>query len=338
MNGSRVRTAWACLALGLSSSAASAEPAAQRAFVFYPTASAPAPNGVDLYQLPIVRARVYEDLAGRRTEVTLTPSAGEVLLEAFAAAASAPGIGDVRLDGTLVIETNREIGPDNEPYVAYVVDRTIACLRALDDEGDAEDFADFLADPAGDALTPSELAGRADTYRLIADAMLEAFTLDRCATAANDFEPSSLARQRLQAAARVLLLGESSATFTASDVFVAAGALDALYFGADGVFAVRGRQLLRDAILASLPRLATEDGAEGVQSFADPVDFVAFHRRSGPSSLGGASARAVVLACVGSLEAMFEGPFSLADCVDDGGVVFHSISLESTTRFFAEGL
>src|SRR5262245_3627362 len=130
MNGSRVTVAWACLALGLASLPALAAPQQERerAFVFFPTASAPPPNGVDLYQLPVVQARVYEDIGGRRTEVPLPPSAGEVLIEAFASAASAPGIGDVRLLGTLIIEANRVVGPDNEPYVAYVVDRTIACL------------------------------------------------------------------------------------------------------------------------------------------------------------------------------------------------------------------
>jgi len=337
MKGSRVRMAWACFALGLVSSAALAAPQSERAFVFFPSASAPAPNGVDLYQLPVVQARVYEDIGGRRTDVTLPPSAGEVLLEAFAGASSAPGIADVRLLGTLIIEANRVVGPDNEPYVAYVVDRTIACLQAIDDEEVAEDFADFLANPAGDATTPVELAERAEAYRVVADDMLDRFAADRCATAANDFTAGTVTRERLQAAARVLLLGQSSLAFTDSDVFVAAGALEGLYFGADGLFAVRGRQLLREAILANLPNLASAASSEDTRSFADPIDFLAFHRKSGPSALGRANAKAAVLACVEDLDAMFEGPFSLATCVAAGDVVFHSLSLESTTRFFAEG-
>lgn len=337
MKGSRVRMAWACLALGLASSAALAAPETERAFVFFPTASAPQPNGVDLYQLPRVQARVYEDIGGRRADVTLPASAGEVLLEAFAGAASAPGIADVRLLGTLIIEANRVVGPDNEPYVGYVVDRTIACLQAIDDEEVAEDFADFLANPAADATTPSKLAERADAYRLVAADLLDRFRADRCATVANDFTASSVTRERLQSAARVLLLGESSLSFSDSDVFVAAGALGELYFGAEGLFAVRARQLLREAILANLPNLAPQASTEDTQSFADPVDFLAFHRRSGALALGRANAKAAVLACVEDLEAMFEGPFSLEACVAAGNVVFHRISLESTTRFFAEG-
>jgi hypothetical protein len=337
MKGSRVGMAWACLALGLGSSAALAAPQAERAFVFFPTASAPPPNGVDLYQLPLVQARVYEDVGGRRTDVTLPDSAGEVLLEAFAGASGAPGIADVRLLGTLIIEANRVVGPDNEPYVAYVVERTIACLQAIDDEEVAEDFADFIANPAGDATTPAELEERAETFRVVADDMLDRFRADRCASVANDFAASTVMRERLQGAARVLLLGESSLSMTDSDVFVAAGALEALYFGAEGLFAVRARQLLREAILANLPNLATEASTDDTRSFADPVDFLAFHRKSGASALGRANARAAVLACVEDLEAMFEGPFSLAACVAAGGVVFHSIGLESTTRYFAEG-
>jgi hypothetical protein len=329
--------AGACLALALASLPALAAQQTRRAFVFFPTASAPPQNGVDLYQLPIVQARVYEDIGGRRTDVTLPPSAGEVLLEAFAPAASAPGIGDVRLAGTLIIETPRAVGPENEPYVAYVVERTVACLQALDDEEEAEDFADFLANPAGSATTPAELAERADGHAVVAEALLDQFRADRCATPASDFVASSASRGRIETVARVLLLGESSATFTDSDVFVAAGALADFYFGADGVFAVRGRQLLREAILASLPSLASQASAEETRSFADAVDFVAFHRKGGSAALGRANARAAALACVDDLDAMFEGPFSLATCVAAGNVVFHSLSLESTTRFFAEG-
>lgn len=337
MKGSRVRMAWACLALGLASSAALAAPQAERAFVFFPTASAPPPNGVDLYQLPLVQARVYEDIAGRRTDVTLPASAGEVLLEAFAGASSAPGIADVRLLGTLIVEANRVVGPDNEPYVAYVVDRTIACLQAIDDEEVAEDFADFLANPAGDATTPAELAERAETYRGIAGDLLDRFKADRCASVANGFAASAVMRERLTSTARMLLLGERSLALSDSDAFVAAGALEELYLGADGLFAVRGRQLLREAILASLPNLASEASTEEARSYADPIDFLAFHRKSGAAALGRANAKAAVLACVEDLDAMFEGPFSLATCVAAGDVVFHSIGLENTTRFFAEG-
>ena len=337
MNRSRVRMAGACLALGLSSSAALGAPQDERAFIFYPTASAPPPNGVDLYQLPVVQARVYESIGGRRTEVTLPASAGEVLLEAFAGASSAPGVADVRLLGTLIIEANRSVGPENEPYVAYLVERTIACLQAIDDEEVAEDFVDFMANPAGDATTPTELAERADAHRVIADDLLDRFTADRCATVANDFVPSSVERERVQAVSRLLLMGQSSVALTDSDVFVAAGALEGFYFAADGLFAVRGRQLLREAILASLPSLAPEASTEDARSFADAIDFLASHRRSGASSLGRANAKAAVLACVDDLEAMFEGPVSLSTCVAAGDVVFHSLSLESTTRFFAEG-
>jgi hypothetical protein len=210
-------------------------------------------------------------------------------------------------------------------------------LQAIADEEVAEDFADFIANPAGDASTPTELAERADAYRIVADDLLDRFRADRCAAVGNDFVPSTVARERLQGAARALLLGESSLSFTDSDLFVAAGALEDLYFGADGLFAVRGRQLLREAILASLANLAPEASTEDARSFADPIDFVAVHRRSGAASLGRANAKAAVLACVEDLDAMFEGPFSLATCVAAGDVVFHSLGLESTTRFFAEG-
>jgi hypothetical protein len=194
-----------------------------------------------------------------------------------------------------------------------------------------------MATRGGEPPPPPAPAARADAYRIIADDLLDRFRADRCATAANDFVASAVTRERLQSAARVLLLGESSLALTDSDLFVAAGALEELYFGADGLFAVRGRQLLREAILANLPNLAPEASTTDARSFADAIDFLAFHRKSGAAALGRANAKAAVLACVEDLDGMFEGPFSLATCVAAGDVVFHSIGLESTTRFFAEG-
>lgn len=317
---------------GLTDAALAAE--ARRSFVLVPKVTAYPDNGVDLYQLPSVEARLLENVNGKPQNVILPNNIGNWLLEIFGPAkTSSSVVTSVQLDGTLVVEAQPNVGPENEAYPAYVSERTIACLQAIDDAGEANEFANFLVDPDGGATTPSEFSMIIETYKPTAERMLARFVSDRCAQARNAFVPNAIQKARLDVAARVLFLGDTVMSFTVSDLLVAAGVFQNFYFGRTGVSAIRTTLLLKEVLLKRMDLLSRNVSSID-QPFTNFFKFYNYHLMLSPPAIGSADLEQIYFACID--EDTMRDPFNLQDCYDSGRIRFHSLSLENTLRYFVE--
>lgn len=309
--------------------------APSRQFVFWPEVAVVAP-GSSLYALPSVSALLYEQVGSERRLVLLPEGFRRNLMDAFKHSQS--DVVFITALGTLKATVRSEVGPHNEPFVAYFIEKTVACMKALDSATEAGAFATFLMNPQGGYTDPADIINNGQKFKPTADKMLRAFQRDRCAASRNSYEPNALEQDQFRVIVRTFLLGERDLVhMTDADLLAANVVFTDLYFGRDGFWARSAATKLREQLelgMATLSHLQPDFLDARFETF---IDFLIHHKHRAEDRVGDSDLKTLILACFDDpKELLYE--FVLRDCINANRVVFHRITLSGATCDVAEDL
>jgi hypothetical protein len=315
-----------------------AAPQESTSYIFWPEVEAWVSNGEYLYGLPSVEARLYKLEDGERTDVVLSDKIGDYLLNVFEVGEEEIEGIDVKLDDTIIVSMKSQVGPQNDQYVEFFVEKTVDCLKSLDDVEEARDFANFMLDPDQGVVTSAGLKAVVDFYKPTATKMLREFRSHRCTEVNNDFVPNTAHESQIEAAAKGILLGiEDVVHFSEVDLMVMVQVMDGLYLGTNGFFSVNSIYMIKDAIMVGMDTLSDFIENYSGQSYSMFIKFVSENINK---TISERDIEEIDYSCVEkkcSCITDYFQPFNLETCYLSGGIVFDSITLGDTTRSFIGG-
>ncbi len=316
-----------------------ATPLPSTSYVFWPEVEAWESDGNNFYGLPSVTARLYKLENDDRIKPVLSKDVGNYLLSVFEVAEEeAEGI-DVRFNNTITVSMKSQVGPQNEQYIDFFVDKTIACLKSLSDEDEAEDFADFMLDPDQGAVTSSGLHSVINYFKPTAEKMLQKFSANRCTEINNRFEPNAAHESQITAAVRGILLGTTDIVhFSDVDLWVMTKVMAGLYLGTSGFFAVNSIYFIKNGLMAGMDNLSEFIDDYSEQSF---INFFMFYKENiENNTMTEEDILKIELNCLkkGDYDIRdYLKPFNLETCYMEGRIVFDSIALGNSIAGFIGG-